>query len=191
MGANLAVGLALRLGLAKLSRKPPVTALEEYQGSDLEKIVDAIADISGAERDESGSFDTTISTETEKLHFTFKRQAEPDVAMPGIRVALEGEYKEVIETELEGGGKMTRSFDESGSASYNLNGKNVTPLKMQFPRILSFLTGPSLPMPNEAATFILGTMQSTAPATCAEVVERTGLTPPPKAEHPLLGLFGF
>lgn len=161
---------------------PPVSALEEYDRSNLKKLVDAVAGIAQVTPDGSGSFTAVIEKEHETLTMTFTRNAEGD--KPGFSVAYDAAYKEEVERDM-GGFKMTRGYDEKGNGSYDLSGTDMRFFKLKIPSFIPVIGGFKLPMPDEMASVFLDNLQYTAPKTCEEIVARSGLAAPVREPNPL------
>lgn len=181
---NNPIAIGLRILIAKISNKPAVSALEEYESSDLKKIVDAVAEFAEVTRDENGSFEASFKNQNEDLKFIFQRAADPSIDMKGFSINLEAHYHAKVETE-HSGWKMTRTINENPTVNYHLHGKNINFIAVKLP----FVGAASL-MPNEMVPHILDALQNGSPTVCEEVVKRTGLTPPPK-QPDILQQFGL
>ncbi len=198
LGKNGALSIRFRQAVAVIKNEPRVSALEAYESSDLKRCVDAIAEITGATRDENGSFDATYSaakeedpftTADEQAHFHFLRQTDGPVKGIALNFDVQRVVKEVhpitCSNTGEECGTSTSTKTSKGSAKYNFTGDNINFLRIHLPDSIPLIGGDLGLMPDDHLPHVLSALSKAAPGLLAEVTQRTGLQGP--APEPVLG----
>ena len=190
LGKNGALSVRFRQAVAFIKNEPPVSALEAYESSDLKRCVDAIADITGATRDENGSFDATYAATKEEAPFTtsedqanfhFLRQTGGQIKGIAFNLDVRHVVKEERPTDY---GKFTNTNTTSGSVKYNFTGDNINFLKINLSDSIPLIGGELDMMPDDNLTHLLSALAKAAPGLLAEITRRTGLeAPAPEPEQ--------
>jgi hypothetical protein len=190
LGKNGALSVRFRQAVALIKNEPRVSALEAYESSDLKRCVDAIADITGATRDENGSFDAIygatkeeapFTTSEDQANFHFLRQTDGPVKGIAFNFDVQHVVKEERPTDY---GKSTKTNTSKGSGKYNFTGDNINFLKIKLPDSLPLIGGKLNLMPDDNLPSLLSALAKAAPGLLAEITKRTGLEgPPPEPEQ--------
>jgi hypothetical protein len=195
LGKTGALSISFRQAVALIKNERPISAVEAYESSDLKRCVDAIAEITGAARDENGSFDATYSaakeedpftTADEQAHFHFLRQTDGKVKGIALNFDVQRVVKEVHPIKCAGAecGTSTSTKTSKGSAKYNFTGDNINFLKINLPDSIPLIGGDLGMMPDDHLPHVLSALAKATPGLLAEITQRTGLQGP--APEPIL-----
>ncbi len=171
------LSLIFRAAVARFRHMPAVTARQAYDASTLKQCVDAIADFSGAARDENGSFEVTVEAPGEKTHFSFVGENAKGQSAVSVQFASVKKNRD-----MNGPVKVTTTFSRSGN--YKILGDNVVPLTMKLPSFIPFIGGRMGLSPEDFTPTLLKGLSVAAPSLYNEVARRTALTVPKEPETP-------